>query len=224
MLDSRGILKQILGIIRKLIELSLCNDQNFPITQETSSTVIVVNENSIHTSSLLKDLTYRELYDIIEKTKNYHIKMLDGAYIQFMYEFDGREVLRHRLGFYPSPYLEEFQNSPEIYEYDEIYADIVDDRIHPVPLRFDFDKQYISSEGLYHPTVHLTLGQYTNCRIPVSAPLSPYHFIRFILKHFYRTSVHKYYEELPIYSDCFSSTLNDCDRSEVYLNIPSLNS
>jgi hypothetical protein len=217
----KEIQKQILGIIRKLIELSLCNDQNFPITKKTPSTTIIVNPNSGHTSALLKKSTYKELYDIIERTKNFHIKMLDSAYIQFMYEFDKKDLLRHRLAFYPSPYLEEFQNNPEIYEYDEIYADIVDDRIHPVPLRFDYDKQYISYDGLYHPNVHLTLGQYTNCRIPVSAPVTPYHFMRFILKHFYRTSIHKYYEMIPLCDDCFPNMLNDCDRFEVYLNIPS---
>jgi hypothetical protein len=222
MLNVNDTLKQILGIIRKLIELSLCNDQNFPIVQKTQPTIIIVNPYSGHTSSLLKNLKYKEIYDTIEKTKNFHIKMLDSAYIQFMYELDRREILRHLLAFYPSPYLEKFQNNPEIYEYDEIYADIVDDRIHPVPLRFDFDKQYASSEELYHPSVHLTLGQYTNCRIPVSAPLSPFHFMRFIFKHFYKTSIHKYYEEFPICSKYFSSTLNECDRSEVYLSIPSL--
>lgn len=221
MLTTKETLKQISTIIRKLIELSLCNDQNFPVVQKTHPTSIVVNPNSGHTSSLLKNIKYQELYDIIERTKNFHIKMLDSAYIQFMYEFDKRGILRHRLAFYPSPYLEEFQNNPEIYEYDEIYADIVDDRIHPVPLRFDYDKQYTFSDGLYHPTVHLTLGQYTNCRIPVSAPLTPYHFMRFILKHFYKTSIRKYYEELPVCSECFPDMLNDCDRSEVYLNIPS---
>lgn len=221
MLNTKEVLKQISGIIRKLIELSLCNDQNFPIIQKTSSTLVVVNPNSSHTSSLLKNIKYKELYDTIESTKNFHIKMLDSAYIQFMYEFDKRDILRHRLAFYPSPYLEEFQNNPEVYEYDEIYADIVGDRIHPVPLRFDYDKKYLSFNGLYHPNVHLTLGQYTNCRIPVSAPLTPYHFMRFILKHFYKTSIRKYYEELPVCDNCFPNALNGSDKSEIYLNIPS---
>jgi hypothetical protein len=38
---------------------------------------------------------------------------------------------------------------------------------------------------MVHPASHLTLGQYENCRIPVSGPLGPNSFGMFILRNFY---------------------------------------
>jgi hypothetical protein len=41
--------------------------------------------------------------------------MPDGAIIQMMYVFKNDSLERHRLTFFPSPNLEEFQNNPDIY-------------------------------------------------------------------------------------------------------------
>ena len=51
---------------------------------------------------------------------------------------------------------------------DEIYADVVGREVVPFPLRFDYDAR-VKKQEVYHPACHLTLGQYTNCRIPVSS-------------------------------------------------------
>ena len=62
--------------------------------------------------------------------------MLDGALIQMTYEFSDKKLRRHRLAFFPSPHLEEFQNNPDIYLDDEIYADVVAKNIVSFPVRF----------------------------------------------------------------------------------------
>jgi hypothetical protein len=53
------------------------------------------------------------------------------------------------------------------------------------PIRFDFEISEEQFVEVDHPKSHLTLGQYKNCRIPVSGPLTPYRFMRFILRNFY---------------------------------------
>lgn len=101
---------------------------------------------------------------------SYNMRMLDGALIHMMYRFRNNQLEAHRLAFFPSPFLGEFQNNPEIYLEDEIYAEVIMRNIVPFPLRFDFDCREEVVVEMYHPKSHLTLGQYQNCRIPVSSP------------------------------------------------------
>ncbi len=114
--------------------------------------------------------------------------MLDGALIQMSYRVKNDLVETHRLAFFPSPYLEGFQNEPDLYIEELVYAEVIWKNIVPFPLRFDFDSREGVYEELRHPKSHLTLGQYKNCRIPVCAPLTPYHFVSFLLRHFYHTA------------------------------------
>ena len=54
---------------------------------------------------------------------------------------------------------------------------------------------------------HLTLGQYENCRIPVSLAVSPYQFMEFILRNFYHTAQNKSYFHLTKYADEFEKSI-----------------
>ena len=72
-----------------------------------------------------------------------------------MYLFEEDKLIKYRLAFFPSPSLEEFQNNSEIYEIDEIYADVIAKNILPVPIRFDYDPK--SSIKIEHPSSHLTI-------------------------------------------------------------------
>jgi hypothetical protein len=70
-----------------------------------------------------------------------------------------------------------------------MYADAVMRQVVTVPVRFDFDDRDGVPKNIEHPRSHLTLGQYSNCRIPVSAPVTPGVFIGFILRSFYNTAI-----------------------------------
>jgi hypothetical protein len=131
-----------------------------------------------------------------------------------MYRFHKNKIKNHRLAFFPSPYLEEYQNDPEIYETDERYAEILSKSIVPFPLRFDFDSDLKKSD---HPKTHLSLGQYKNCRIPVSAPLTPYNFISFLLRNFYNTAYRKYCDELTLYTEKFASRILKSEQCFVHI-------
>ncbi len=146
--------------------------------------------------------------------------MLDGAFIQIMYLFRNNQITKHRLAFYPSPHLEEFQNNPEIYLHDEMYAEVTRKAIVPFPLRFDFDRRDHVATDADHPASHLTLGQYQNCRIPVSAPITPYHFISFTLRSFYNSAFRKHCTKISHFTQAFESSMTPNEMKSLYMQVP----
>ncbi|MEQ1560476.1 MAG: DUF2290 domain-containing protein [Methyloglobulus sp.] len=143
--------------------------------------------------------------------------MLDGALIQMLYSYRDNKLVFHRLAFFPAPNLESFQNEPDIYEDDEIYADILGRNIVTFPIRFDYDPD--NFEEIEHPKTHATLGQYKNCRIPVSEPLTPEIFIVFLLRNFYNTAFQKYTQKLNTSSYRFNQTITNKEKSLLHLGI-----
>lgn len=177
------IKKEIDNIISLLIELGLCDDQNFTSITESNGIACVTFDKSLNLSIPLKNIEYDKIYDELVKDRQYTMKLADGNLIQLMYEIQENNVISHRLTMFPSKHLESFQNEPEFYVSDCIYADILKKNVVAFPIRFDFSVQ----EKPEHPFSHLSLGQFENCRIPVFGPVMPKTFINFILKNFYNT-------------------------------------
>lgn len=205
-MDPKSILKQINRLTSDVIQAGICDAQNFPSLVERPGGVTEIGLSSIDSSIFLKKISYSEMYLELLKRKHYNLKMIDGALISLLYRFKNNDIVAHRLSFFPAPSLEVFQNEPDLYLEDEIYLEFLDKRIVTVPLRFDFD----SSEAFVpveHPKSHLTLGQYENCRIPVSSAVSPYQFIEFILRNFYYTARNKSCLNLTRYTDKFKKSI-----------------
>jgi hypothetical protein len=215
-------LKQINAILVYLVKTGLASDQNLPLVRNGPGKVSEVTfKNANGVSIALKNLSYGEIYDELAKNRVFSVKLPDGALVQMMYLFKGQGLRQHRLAFFPSPYLEEFQKSPEIYLQDEVFADIVARNIVSFPIRFDFDHGRTHREGeANHPHSHLTLGQYQNCRIPVSAPLSPFRFVDFILRNFYHTAHIKYANQLPASDWIFDECILDSDCELMHMRVP----
>jgi hypothetical protein len=123
---------------------------------------------------------YRNFID----SQIYSAVLFDGALLQLSYDFEGHDLVGHRLGYYPCP----FDVDPELLRTDplgdviEIYSGSHEAKINlRSPLRFDYDEQNVGSE---HPAVHVHLNR-ANCRWAVSRPLSVADFIRFVFRHFY---------------------------------------
>ena len=214
-------MQQVNRIVSYLVEISLVDDQNFAfIRDKTEGRQEVVFEGSGISVAALKDRSYEETYRILSESRSYNMRMLDGALVQMMYEFSGGSLLRHRLAFFPSPNLEEFQNNPEIYEKDEVFADIVAREIVRFPVRFDYDDGKHSEKDIGHPLSHLTLGEYQNCRIPVTSPLTPSWFMDFIVRNFYHTAAKKYADGLPKFSMIFVETISSEERDVIHVTVP----
>jgi len=209
------IINQINEVTSNLIEVNLSEEQNFPA--EKDGLIYISGNHDISIS--LRNISYADIYDILRDGKNYNVKLIDGALIQMMYSFDNNENLKkYRLAFFPSPSLEEFQNNSELYEIDEIYADIIHKNIITTPIRFDYDPS--NHEVIHHPCSHLTIGQYKNCRIPLYKPITPFIFIDFILRNFYNTARNKFSEKLSFdKTNNFDYCIHDLEREILHLSI-----
>ncbi|MFC3355515.1 DUF2290 domain-containing protein [Sphingobacterium zeae] len=188
---AKEYLKQINELTSLMIGHSLSVAQNYPALNENTGILYIAGED-LNLSIPQKNISFKEIYEVLDNESNYNIKLIDGGLVQFNYFFDLKKdmLLKHRLAYFPSPYLETFQNESEIYELDVLYADVIKKNILPVPVRFDYDpkvnegKDNVEFESI-HPHSHVTFGQYENCRIAVSNFVSPIIFMEFILKSFY---------------------------------------
>ncbi len=213
MASPADVYKQVQTLTADLVGISLCNNQNYPSMESYPGGYVKISfANTDNLSVVLKNRPYAEIYHELNRDNAYNLRMVDGALIQMMYRFQDGEIVAHRLAFFPSPDLLEFQNNAEIYELDEIYADIVMKNIVAAPLRFDFDSSDDVFQEIHHPRSHLTIGQYLNCRIPVSSPITPFAFLDFILRSFYNTAHRRFCTELTAFGERFSRsiTINEC--------------
>jgi hypothetical protein len=136
------------------------------------------------TSISLKNVAYETIYRELSRNQIYHLKFVDGGLVQFQYQFDkSGAICKHRLAYFPSPQLPTQEEAPELYEQDQLFADILEQRIVRFPLRFDFDPS--NHHEVDHPVSHFTMGQFQNCRMPVTGPITPNSFILFLLRNFY---------------------------------------
>ena len=219
-MSARTILDEINRITRSLIEIGLCNDQTFPVTDETPGGNFEITVNNRHAlTKALKNVGYREIYYELLKEKCFNILMVDGALLAFRYRFQNNLVTEHNLTFFPSPDLDQFQNEPEIYLEDLVYADIVARNLVAFPIRFDFSNDVGKYVEVSHPYSHLTLGQFKNCRIPVSAPVSPCDFCQFILRNFYNTAFTAYSEKIPRGEFRFERTISQMESEIPHLSV-----
>lgn len=214
--------QQINKLIGYLLEAGLSNSQRFVFRRSHPDDLEEVTSfpDDGYVSEALKNRPYDEIYRSLVERRAYTAKMLDGALVQMTYLFSGGVLQRHRLAFFPAPSLEEFQNNPDIYLEDEIYADVVAKNIVPFPIRFDYDNREGIHAELEHPKSHLTLGQYRNCRIPVTAPAPPSWFIDFVLRNFYHTAFARYAENLPSGGDSFAESILPAERNVIHVAIP----
>ncbi len=217
-MKSRETLTQLEQLTTALVAVSLSDDQNFPTTygKADGDFEITVN-NAASMTVALKNVAYVDIYREIEAARCFNFKMLDGALVTLRYRFRGGEVCDHLLSYFPSPDLGHFQNDPELYLQDEMYAEVIARNVVPFPVRFDFSDDVAKFVEVHHPYSHLTLGQYENCRIPVCSPLSPLTFGAFILRNFYNTAFRKYSEEIPPGELLFANTIAANERKIPHL-------
>lgn len=220
---AENIRREIDTLIGFLIEAGLADDQNFAIRRDApDGGVEITIPNAEYVSVALRERPYREIYDVLRQERVFNARLADGAMVQMMYVFRGDSIERHRLAYFPSPYLQQFEDQPEIYLQDEIFADVVSKAVVPFPVRFDCDMRGGVPSAFHHPKSHLSLGQYKNCRIPVSAPLTPFWFISFVLRSFYHTDYLRYAEKMPLCSESFDECIEGDERSTLHVQVPLL--
>ncbi|WP_251766911.1 DUF2290 domain-containing protein [Shewanella indica] len=186
-MNSTEVYAQLQEVIIRLIKSGLSVKEEFPSIKNNGEFVTIGSHKGISNSTALKNIPYVEIYAEIEKHESYHVKLIDGGLLSFQYQFfdNGTHIRKHRLAYFPSSSLPVYDECPELYENDDLYLDLLSTNVVRFPIRFDFDSDPASCRNILHPASHLTLGQFENCRIPVSMPVSPRKFILFILRNFY---------------------------------------
>lgn len=215
---AQAVVKQIHSLTAFLVEAGLADDQNLPVLNQKGHVATIACPNANY-AALLKDRPYAESYLEQATARSYNLKMLDGALVQMSYEFNKKSLTRARLAFLPSPTLLEFQNNPEIYLEELLYADVVEKKAVTVPLRFDFDARAGVAKPLDHPISHLTLGQYSACRIAARGALTPAIFMSFLIRSFYGLARAEI-GELPSFSFRFSETIFAEELELVHIGVP----
>jgi hypothetical protein len=218
----RRIKADLDGLITELIRTGICDDSNFTAIRSAGNRREVTFAGVEHVSIALGDIDYSEIHRELAEKRSYNMKLVDGALLQLMYRFERDRLLQHRLAFYPSPNLLPFQDDPDAYMRDELFIEIIQRRIVPFPLRFDFDERHGVHVDVTHPKSHLTLGDVKGCRIPVTSPLTPRWFVEFILRNFYQTETHDFVGGLPNHQVCFEDSIADSERRLIHLHVPSL--
>lgn len=218
---AKTIFTEIRRIILHLVEIGLASDQNAPILRKHKNRITEVTfPNSENLSYLLKNNNYENKYQHLKSERAYNIMLPDGALILMRYRYIKNTLERHILGFYPSPNLDKFQDDPDIYIEDHIYADMIGRNIVPFPIRFDFDCRPEIFIPVKHPKSHLTLGEYKNCRIPLTSPLSPYWFISFLIKNFYDNKSNIFTDKIPNNYSGFNKSIDTMEEQFVHIKIP----
>lgn len=179
---------EILLLTTKLVKEGIASDQNYPCQINIKGGGCVISWNSQQSiSPSLKNVDYRDVYKRIFEERNYNIRLLDGSLIQILYTFDRtHNLMAHRLSYFPCPDIDEFMEESSIggdEGIDDGYQDFTQGTSLILPLRFDFGIN--NHVDVKHPKSHIHLGNYQNCRIPLSAPVSPNMFLDFILRNFY---------------------------------------
>lgn len=203
---------QIREVLARLIEAGLSAQQFYPAIHKLADGCTSIGDLPI-SNYALKNIYYQTIYDDFDRNSTFHAKLVDGGLIMFQYivSKDG-EILKHRLAYFPSTILPTAEEAPYLYENDELFAEIMLQRLVRFPIRFDFaPEQHVNVD---HPQCHLTLGQFDGCRIPVTGPVSPHVFTMFLLRNFYRRSYirHKNLFDKKIKSMRLQATISEDEK------------
>jgi hypothetical protein len=200
-------------IIRKTIEAGLSDEQRYPAIKKIGRRDYdIYIQDAPNLSSSMKGHPYIKIYNDLSKSGAYNLKMIDGALIQMLFTFRKGEVASHRLSVFPSPNLDIYEDAQQAYEEDEVFADIIERHVIRFPIRFDFSNDDKLHVDMKHPKSHLTLGEYTYCRIPVSSPLTPTKFMNFVLRSFYSPAIERFNFSAEAMKAAFPETITANER------------
>ncbi|RRH80824.1 DUF2290 domain-containing protein [Variovorax beijingensis] len=208
---------EIREVLARLIIAGLSVQQSNPSIKEVDGGCISIGDLPV-ASAAMKNVQYEMIYQNLEANSSFHTKLIDGGLVSFQYLVSpSGNILKHRLSYFPSFALPTIEEAPDLYENDELFAEIMLQRLVRFPIRIDFSPaQHVDVD---HPQCHLTLGQFDSCRIPVSGPVGPLAFTLFLLRNFYRRSYirHKNVFDKRVKRLLMESTITAAERRITHL-------
>ncbi len=217
-----GFEDELRGIVSFLTRESLADEVRLNLQRRVVSGNLIRLESKywINAPKANLKVPYAEQYEQYRSLGAYDVRLLDGALLQFQYEFNSRGILTRSVQrFLPSPDLTPFQEDPELYLRDEIFGEVVGRTAVGVPIRFDFDSRDGVVQAGTHPASHLTLGQYPHCRIAAAGAITPYYFVEFLLRAFYRSKTDGYTPRIPAPLVPAQPTIEEEDRRFLHIGL-----
>lgn len=164
-------------LVTELVRLRIVLDANISVIANSGWLTWANSVSPSFSSTTLGE------YQRLIAGRQYTCLLRDGSFLQISAMFDGQRLIRHRYCFFPCPLTLDLGEDLTISEHIELLSDaeLLERLRLDGPIRFDFDA-VAACEG--HPASHLTALR-SSCRVPVFAPLSVGHFVRFVFANFY---------------------------------------
>lgn len=219
---AHGICKDINLIMAWLIEEGIVVDQNPAFSKRNGVEWDITFRNAEFVAASLKNAPYADVYEQLLQHRCFTFKFFDGALVQMMYKVGRKGLDRHRLTLFPPTTNLEFPDTTSQYWGTEDQLGVIDANAVPFPIRFDYERFDDRHVILDHPKSHLTLGQYKNCRIPVSAPISPRWFVDFVMRNFYHREFKRMANKMPSCASVFEESIVRSEVGIVHMRVPGL--
>ncbi|WP_104204600.1 DUF2290 domain-containing protein [Billgrantia saliphila] len=187
-MSSIGAVEQSLNSIGKLYGDILADSRVYKKDREISW--------YYYSAGIAKRVCYPREYQLLIDAQQFSFLLTDGSFFQFYYSFyDGGDLKKARLAFYPAPMLiEEKQDEIETYidtaseALSEVYFSMLEDidsgsGFYPGKnshLRVDYDHEVVS-----HSKLHLQFGALNEFRLSAKSICLPFGFFTMILRSLY---------------------------------------
>jgi hypothetical protein len=191
------------------------------VRSQTATRKSLIWARSVDSTLITGNPARLEDYISLLGNQDYSYLMNDGGVIQISYIFDRDQIERHRLTYFPCPFLISRRDlTPHgeegILDFinDQLMTEVEENLLLKSPIRFDYAP---GAAADYHPASHVTLND-PSCRIPARAPLNFDTFMKFVLENFYFDA---WQSQAVIHELAFiheEDCMSDHDRSRAYLD------
>lgn len=213
MADAESLRRIIHDICATLVDVRLARVANYPLKTSSGEDHCISWPRHPDASGATFEPSVLHRYGLLLRYGEYTILFDDGALLQLTYWLRGRDVVRHRLHYQAAPVILD-----EDLSFDEFLElagtdDLLKSLTAPASLRFDYDPAATTPE---HPASHLTICG-AHCRIPVSHPLSPGQFVKFVVQHYYPESWTEHARVRELHENNFDGCITDDDMRRLHV-------
>lgn len=218
----KKVLSEVHKILDEISSKDLILDVNYPL--QTGDKICWSSNTCLSAYFDIDDLY--TLYKSFVKNREFTLLFKDGSLMQIFYEFDKKEIVKHRLFYLNFTVIEAIKKNELEFDYNEPFLDQIELLFELTSdestylntkllqnigfLRFDYDRD--SSVEIEHPASHLTINQ-EGVRIPVKKPLTPYEFFDFVLLYYKDVKIKESKQKI-----FFTDTISQNELNMIHIN------
>ena len=175
---------------------------------------------------------YMFLHKRICERKQFTMLAFDNTIICIEFRFYNMEIAESRYLVLPDLTIYSGESMPDAFANEETsrYLEMTNDYQLNFPIRIDFINSRFKNErqnpvvpGSHSPS-HMHLGFIEGCRIPISRPISPKVFFKFVIENFYSRFYEKNEKNLKGFlkidrENLFDEEISVLDKAKLYFDI-----